>query len=367
MSRFDCREARRCLDDAVAGSLSEREREALDAHLAFCERCSEDVRLWSAAIGVARGAALEPRPAPVWDAASAVPQPARRPRRWGPALLAAVLSLTAIGALAAVLPRVWRGGAEPSVPEPEGESIPGPGASPIAIDAGDTAPHPVDSGAVEAPEPPLPSAEDRGAEDTGTSTAAPQGPGEIDEDAWTGDEPRLALRAAEPAPADPPGLDGLVLRAQGLRAEHEYSRACDVYREVIDRFPVSRASANARVALGQIELGAMDRPAVAIAYFDEYLEITPDGVLAEDARLGQVRAWAALDDPEEILAAGDEFLARHPRGISAAEVLRVRGDTLRQGGDCASAVVDYAAVLEGWADSPHAEWARVGLDTCGGY
>lgn len=335
----------------MSDSLSERERQALDAHLAFCERCGEEARLWASAIGVARNAAVEPRPAPVWEAAGTpAARSTARPLRRRAILLVAMLSLVAVGALAAVLPGIWREPEEPRAPAPGGG---GPGGGAVQE---------LESGAEPIPETTAPVGEVAPI-DAPVPTVGPS-----DERAYgavEAIEPRLALRVVETDEGGPPSIDSLVQRAQQLRGEHEYAQACDVYREIIDRFPGSPASANARVALGQIELGAMGRPATAIRYFEEYLEIAPGGVLAEDARLGQVRAWVTLGDRGEILAAGDEFLERHPAGLSAPEVLRVRGDTLRQAGDCEEAASDYDAVLEGWPDSPHAEWARVGLDDCG--
>lgn len=351
MSRFDCREARRCLEAAMSDSLSERERQALDAHLAFCERCGEEARLWASAIGVARNAAVEPRPAPVWEAAGTPAAPSTaRPLRRRAILLVAVLSLVAVGALAAVLPGIWR--------EPEEARAPAPGGG--GPEGGDVLE--LESGVEPIPETTAPVGEVAPIDDP-VPTVGPSD--ERTYGAVGAIEPRLALRVVETDETLPPGIDGLVQRAQRLRGEREYAQACYVYREIIDRFPGSTASANARVALGQIELGAMGRPTEAVGYFDAYLDRAPEGVLAEDARLGRVRAWVALGDRNEILAAGDEFLERHPVGHSVPEVLRIRGDTLRMTGDCTGAVSDYTSVLDGWPDSPHAEWARVGLDTCG--
>ncbi len=46
MRRLDCKQARRCLDGGAELELSDRQRSALEAHLAICEACSEHARLW---------------------------------------------------------------------------------------------------------------------------------------------------------------------------------------------------------------------------------------------------------------------------------------------------------------------------------
>ncbi len=46
MKSFSCEEAQRCLEDRATGDLTERDRKALDVHLAICEDCRESEDIW---------------------------------------------------------------------------------------------------------------------------------------------------------------------------------------------------------------------------------------------------------------------------------------------------------------------------------
>lgn len=108
------------LADLVDGSLSPRERRVLDAHLAICARCSDEVALAASARSTL--ASLVEVPAPVGLAASAIREAtgARAPRRSAGAprwyRFAGVAAAAAAALLIAtlVLPRIGGGGSSSS-------------------------------------------------------------------------------------------------------------------------------------------------------------------------------------------------------------------------------------------------------------
>ena len=94
----------------VDGSLDASERAVVDAHLAACARCREEVEL--ARRAVAALAALEDEPVPLGLTAPVLARAARRPEPWWRSQrwavgLAAAAALVLAGAL--VLPQVLRG------------------------------------------------------------------------------------------------------------------------------------------------------------------------------------------------------------------------------------------------------------------
>ncbi len=360
MTRFDCRSAQRCLERQLTGELSAADRRALEAHLAFCGACARDRALWDRAAALARDGALD---AAVEDPAS-IPRigPARRAPRGGwrrgvPWVAAAALLLGIAGALA--LPALRHAGREGgAVVSEEIERHPGS--------------HVVAGEAVAPPSPPAPAAATAARDDRVRAAEAAAGSEPIHAGIGVGPAGEDGLATASPSPDAPldletaPSLEELLRLAEAQRAARQYGPACDTYAELVERYPGNEAAGTARVAIGQIELGALRQPGRALDQFQTYLEQEPLGVLAEEARVGRVRALAALGDDEQLLLATEDYLAFHPDGGATPEVLRTRGDTFRQRGDCERAVVSYRAVVERWGDSPHAAWAEEGLEACGG-
>jgi len=185
---------------------------------------------------------------------------------------------------------------------------------------------------------------------------------------------RVEVAVARPAPATNRGSsaepaarlspDDLVTEAHAQRKAGEFEAAATTYELVISRFPSSAAARNSLVALGQMELSAMRRPAEALAHFEDYLIAAPSGPLAAEARVGSVRALARLGRPARLIEAASDYLARHPSGHAAAEVTRTRGDARRAVGDCKGALADYATVLKTWPGTIEASRARSGTEAC---
>jgi outer membrane protein assembly factor BamD (BamD/ComL family) len=167
----------------------------------------------------------------------------------------------------------------------------------------------------------------------------------------------------DPPPAARPSASELTRRAQSHQRAREYDQARLAYMELIESHPGSVAAQNTRIALGQLELGTGGQPHGALAYFEGYLDEAPDGALAEEARLGRVRALAAAAQHAGVIGAATEFEERHPGSHALAEVIRLRGDAHRLGGQPQEASADYQLVIQRWGGTGQAARAQQQLDT----
>jgi len=178
------------------------------------------------------------------------------------------------------------------------------------------------------------------------------------------EKPTLPDEAASEAHGDPAA--DLVARALGLRKRGDYEGAAATYRELIETCPRCVESQNALVSLGQLELANLGDPVAALERFRTYLERSPGGILAEEARLGKVRAFAAAGRPLNVIEASSDYLERHPGGYAGAEVILRRGDARRGTGDCAGALADYSQLKVWWPTAPEISRAERGIELCAG-
>jgi ferric-dicitrate binding protein FerR (iron transport regulator) len=182
--------------------------------------------------------------------------------------------------------------------------------------------------------------------------------------------PPEAGREPASAPASLSGeaavVERLLAAAVVQRKSGDYSSAAGTYGRTVVEHPDSLHAQSALISLGQLCLGELKDPATAAAHFETYLDRWPDGPLAEEARLGLVRARARCDDPRGLEEAASGYLERHPAGYAGAEVTRRRGDARRTRGDCAGAVRDYRQILAWWPASPEYAAAEEGLAACEG-
>jgi tetratricopeptide (TPR) repeat protein len=82
----------------------------------------------------------------------------------------------------------------------------------------------------------------------------------------------------------------LVKLARSYRSARSYDAAARVYQNLIDAYPSDETAVNSLVALAQMELVFMGRPARAAAHFDRYLALRPAGSLAGVAAAGRAEA-----------------------------------------------------------------------------
>ena len=182
-------------------------------------------------------------------------------------------------------------------------------------------------------------------------------------------EPLPALVSETPGTVADPQVseDNLALLTSLAHAHQragEYESACGVYQRIMESHPDSSAAHNSLVTLGQIELSALNEPGQALGHFDAYLAQIPQGVLAEEAQIGRIRALTQLGRDTDVVGETSVFLGDHPNSSALAEMLRLRGDAHLEQGETDLATQDYEALLARWPASPQASPARAGLAAC---
>jgi outer membrane protein assembly factor BamD (BamD/ComL family) len=115
----------------------------------------------------------------------------------------------------------------------------------------------------------------------------------------------------------------LLARAQRERAAGKSGAAVKTYRELVRRHSGSSEAHSALVSLGQLELDR-GHPQRAARAFRRYLG--RGGVLAEEARYGEIRALRDLGRAADERRAIEEFLRRHPASPHRASLQRRLGD-----------------------------------------
>ncbi len=178
----------------------------------------------------------------------------------------------------------------------------------------------------------------------------------------TGQEPPVVQETDQRVEARQ--IEILTRRAEAEQMSRRFPAACDSYLEIIRSFPDNPAAGYSLVAIGQMKLDSMAQPGESLTYFQAYLDRSPSGMLAEEARLGSVRALAQQERWSEVPQSADAFLEQHPDSRACAEVLRLRADARRKTGQCHLAVQDYRELMARWPDSPHAAMGQAGLADC---
>jgi ferric-dicitrate binding protein FerR (iron transport regulator)/TolA-binding protein len=114
------------------------------------------------------------------------------------------------------------------------------------------------------------------------------------------------------------------------------------------------ASPDARHDLALYQLAVLRQrrandPQGALDALNRYRDLYPRGSLRQEVDLSIVEVDHTLGRTEATLAESAAFLSRYPQSERADEVRLLRGDILRQRGDCAKAIVEYRAVSGGQA------------------
>ncbi|MBI5479934.1 MAG: FecR domain-containing protein [Deltaproteobacteria bacterium] len=130
-----------------------------------------------------------------------------------------------------------------------------------------------------------------------------------------------AAPASTAAPTPPAGSpERYYRRAEAARRAGRSAEAAQAYRGIRRLFPGTAAAANASLALGDLYLGPLHRPAAALHSYDEALAGRPAGAVHEEALAGRARALRALARPDQTRAAAAAYLRHHPAGIHSQEM-----------------------------------------------
>lgn len=167
--------------------------------------------------------------------------------------------------------------------------------------------------------------------------------------------------AVDPAAQRREATRELLQRAREHQLALDFEAACGAYEELIRSYPDSGAVWTSHVALGQLELEPLDRPADALGHFEAYLTRHPAGMLAEEAWLGSIRALVRLERHGAVIESGARYLQQFPDGVAGPEVLWMRAEAHRSSGDPERATTDQRELIRRWPDAPHARLAAQAL------
>ncbi|HMI83137.1 MAG TPA: tetratricopeptide repeat protein [Polyangiaceae bacterium] len=130
-----------------------------------------------------------------------------------------------------------------------------------------------------------------------------------------------------PPPVLAPAADELFAAANEARRRGDPQKSFELYTELSRRYPGTREETTSRVLLGRLLLDRGGDPTQALGLFTRYLDESPGGTLAEEARLGRALALTRLGSAKEERQAWQQLLAFHPNSIHA-ERARKRLDEL---------------------------------------
>jgi TolA-binding protein len=139
--------------------------------------------------------------------------------------------------------------------------------------------------------------------------------------------PRAPEPVNVPPPVVMPAANELFAAANEARRRGDSQKSLELYTELSRKYPGTREETTSRVLLGRLLLDRGGDPTQALGLFTRYLDESPGGTLAEEARLGRALALTRLGSAKEERQAWQQLLAFHPNSIHA-ERARKRLDEL---------------------------------------
>ena len=136
--------------------------------------------------------------------------------------------------------------------------------------------------------------------------------------------PREPVAAVRPKPveeASAPSAEQLLKSINEAR-RNDMPQAMQLYRRMQRQYPGSLEEATATYSLGRALYDSGEDMAGALTMFNRYLAGSPNGTLAEEARLGRARALQRLGRSSEERQAWLDLLSAHPRSVHAEEARR---------------------------------------------
>jgi hypothetical protein len=308
------------LDREHLGVLSDDEQRRLDAHATQCAACAlvrnatvdfaherapargdEAMadRIIAAAMGSPLASTRPPAFPPPPTSGYVSSHPRRKRRAWA---VAAVVMFAATGATASFwsvrhvfLQRLLFNPA-PAAPTVLSETAGRP-----------ASPKPPAPSPIEAPTPPVKN-------EAPVAVAQPEAP--------------LPARPKPEAEAPAPDADKLFADFSEARRRGDSAQAIKLYHQLQLQFPGTRPEIASRVFLGRLLLDRGEDPGQTLDLFTRYLNATPNGTLAEEARLGRALSLQRLGRPAEERQAWQQLLSAHPNSVHA-ERAKKRLDELR--------------------------------------
>jgi tetratricopeptide (TPR) repeat protein len=151
--------------------------------------------------------------------------------------------------------------------------------------------------------------------------------------------PQPVTPALVPAPAPAPAPPDLYAQARRLEAHGDYAAAAAVLQQAIAQ--QSDHTDLALYELGRLRQRELGDPAGALEAFQHYRAGYPKGSLSQEVDLSIIETELARAQLAPAFAELGRFLDRYPDSERAPEVHLLRGNVLRQRGECAPAIEEY--------------------------
>jgi TolA-binding protein len=140
--------------------------------------------------------------------------------------------------------------------------------------------------------------------------------------------PAARARVVDEAPP-PATAEQVFAAANEARRRGDSVQAARLYRQLQQQFPGTRQEISSRYLLGRLLQDRGEDPAQSLALFTRYLAESPNGTLAEEARMGRALALMRLGRTQDERQAWQELLSSTDPKSSYAERARKRLDELR--------------------------------------
>jgi len=138
---------------------------------------------------------------------------------------------------------------------------------------------------------------------------------------------RHHVAAAIVAATPPVAANQIFADANRARRSGDYAAALADYQKLSTQFPGTREAITGHMIVGELAL-ARHAPDEALKQFDSYLASSPNGTLAEEARVGRAEALQTLGRAADERAAWQDLLRKHPASVHAQRA-RARLNQLR--------------------------------------
>jgi TolA-binding protein len=156
-------------------------------------------------------------------------------------------------------------------------------------------------------------------------------------------ESAVPAAPSEPHPARAVDPEDAYDDALALEAAGDAHSAAEALAVVADRDP--RHAELALYGLGRLKLRRLGDPAGALAAFERYRREYSKGSLLPEVDLSIFEIEASLGRREEALAESERYLSTYRDVGRTDEVRLLRGNLIRDGGDCVGALREYSLVI----------------------
>lgn len=126
---------------------------------------------------------------------------------------------------------------------------------------------------------------------------------------------------ALPAKRDIPTIDRLIQEAQSCLIARDWGCASSRYEDLLTQYPKRPESTAALISLARIELSHLGRPTQALAHYQAYQQLAPDGPMAEEALFGIAVTFRRLGKTDLEQSTLRRFVEQFP---NSSQLRRVR-------------------------------------------